>query len=96
MNAHSNVICIQLLAKPELGTALALACFDILTCLSSLVSLVFSSMPDMLPKKRAGNKKNYETYNRGEGFQLFARKIRQERSKGNHFLVLIYYYLFTI
>ena len=40
--------------------------------------------------------KNYETYNRGEGFQLFARKIRQERSKGNHFLVLIYYYLFTI
>ena len=35
-------------------------------------------------------RKNYETYNRGEGFQLFARKIRQERSKGNHFLVLIY------
>ena len=47
-------------------------------------------------KNKPEKRKNYETYNRGEGFQLFARKIRQERSKGNHFLVLIYYYLFTI
>ena len=47
-------------------------------------------------KKEVAKAKNYETYNRGEGFQLFARKIRKERSKGNHFLVLIKYYLFTI
>ena len=31
-----------------------------------------------------------------KGVNFFARKIRQERSEGNHFLVLIYYYLFTI
>ena len=34
-------------------------------------------------------KKNYEAYNSGERFQLFARKIRHERSKGNHFLTYL-------